>query len=94
MSVNIKIQLSRLAIVSVLTILLFSAGSTVAIASTFGEITETSEILATMNAMQLMATVCVCLTVALVVVVGFYVRSVAAMAGGAFGVGNWDGGPL
>lgn len=78
MSARVKIQLSRLAIISVLTVLLFSAGSTAAIASTIGELTETSEALATMNAMQLMATVCVCLTVALVVVVGFYVRSVTA----------------
>ena len=81
MSAAIKIQLSRLAIISALTAFLFGALGSVAIAQGMGEFipsAESATALANMNAMQLLAYIALASIGALVVVVGFYVRSVSA----------------
>lgn len=72
-----KIQLSRLAIIAIVTCLCFFIACMAAIAQGLGDIKESAEAVATMNAMQLLSMVCIALVVALVAVIGFFVRSFA-----------------
>lgn len=78
MSAAIKVKLSRLAIIACLTVGIFAAGSTAAIAATLGEAVECTEAVAQMNAMQLLASIAIVSILALVAVVGFYFKSVSA----------------
>ena len=78
MSATIKVQLSRLAIIACLTIGIFAACSTVAIAATLDDAAACTEAVAQMNAMQLLASIAIVSIIALVAVVGFYFKSVSA----------------
>ena len=81
MSAAIKIQLSRLAIIASLTVFLFGSVGVVAMAqgaTSFIPSAESAKTVADMNAMQLLAYIALASIGALVVVVGFYVRSVSA----------------
>lgn len=78
MSATIKLQLSRMAIFSVATVLVFSILTTAAIAQGIAGMDETARTVADMNAMQLLAYIALASIGALVVVIGFYVKSVSA----------------
>ena len=78
MSASAKVQLSRLAIIACLTVGIFAACSTAAIASTLGDAAEATEAVAQMNAMQLLASIAIVSILALVAVVGFYFKSVSS----------------
>jgi len=73
-----KIQLSRLAIIGLVTVLLFAGCVTASLAASLADIRESAEVVAQMNAMQLLAGIAIVSILALVVVIGFYVKSVAA----------------
>ena len=78
MSARMKIQLSRLAIIAAMTAFLFGSCGTVAVAQGMGDMANTARTVADMNAMQLLAYIALASIGALVIVVGFYVRSVSA----------------
>jgi len=78
MSAVVKLQLSRLAIIATVTVLAFTVFSGVALAQSMGDVRETAEAVASMNAMQLLAYIAIASIAALVIVVGFYVKSVSA----------------
>lgn len=78
MSASFKVKLSRLAIIACLTVGIFAAGSTAALAATLGEAVECTKAVAQMNAMQLLSSIAIVSILALVAVVGFYFKSVSA----------------
>ena len=78
MSARIKIQLSRIAIFSTLTVTVFFSVLSIGAAQGVGDFTATAQTVADMNAMQLLAYIALASIGALVVVVGFYVRSVSS----------------
>lgn len=73
-----KIQLSRMSIISVLTVCLWSVTGTIVLGADLVDATQCAEAVAKMNAMQLLASISIVSIVALVIVVGFYFRSVAS----------------
>lgn len=78
MSASLKVKISRLAIIACLTVFVFAAGSTAAIAASLSDAAECAETVAQMDAMQLLASIAIASIVALVAVVGFYFKSVSA----------------
>lgn len=61
-----------------MTVLVFAAGSTAAIADSLSDAAECAETVAQMDAMQLLASIAIVSIVALVAVVGFYFKSVSS----------------
>ena len=78
MSAALKIQLSRLGIISVATVLVFAGLSTAAVAQNICDAKAAAETVAGMNAMQLLASIAIVSILALVAVVGFYFKSVSS----------------
>ena len=78
MSATTKVKLSRLAIIVCMTVFVFAAGSTAAIAANIADAAECAETVAKMDAMQLLASIAIVSIVALVAVVGFYFKSVSS----------------
>lgn len=78
MSAYAKLQLSRLGIISALTVFLFASLSAVAMAQSVGDVKTAAVAVADMDAMQLLAAIAIVSILALVLVVGFYVKSVSA----------------
>jgi tellurite resistance protein TehA-like permease len=61
-----------------MTVCVFAAGSTAAIAASIGDAADCADAVAQMNAMQLLASIAIVSILALVAVVGFYFKSVSA----------------
>lgn len=78
MSAMLKVKYSRLAIIAVLTVCTWAVFCTIAMGASLTDATQCAEAVAQMNAMQLLATISITSILALVVVVGFYFRSVAS----------------
>lgn len=77
MSTKMKIQISRLGIIATATLMVFSALSTMALAQDLASMRQTAEVVAGMNVMQLMAYIMLASIASNVIVIGFYVKSVA-----------------
>lgn len=78
MSIHAKVAISRLGLVICMTILVFSALSSVAVAQGLSEVKATAEAVAGLNVMELMAMVMLASIGSNVLIVGFLVKSVSA----------------
>ena len=81
MSTRMKIKLSRLAIIACLTVFLFGSIGTIALAQGVVDMLpsqKTAMVVASMDAVQLLAYIALSAIGALVVVIGFYVKTVSS----------------
>ena len=81
MSTRIKIQISRLAIIACVTVFLFGSIGTVVMAQSVTDMLpsqKTAMVVASMDAVQLLAYIALSAIGALVLVIGFYVKTVSS----------------
>lgn len=78
MSAAVKLKLSRLGIIGLVTAIVFASIGSVALAQAIPDMADTAEKMAGMDAMQLLAYIALCSIAALVLVIRFYVTSVSA----------------
>ena len=78
MSTLLKLQLSRLGMIATATAMCFSVMCSAALAQAIPDMKGTAEVVASMNTMQILAYIAISSIFSNVIVIGFYVKSVAA----------------